>query len=168
MGDASDTRYSLDASPLIQLQAMPRRTFGTLWQRLDRLADAGRLMVAEEVQRELGDDVSEDPVLWLHDHAGIVVPTEHLWARARAVANSYRDLIDLAKPNGSADPCVIALAVLERERQQGQLWQAPVIVVTQERRKRPSKVAIPDACDDYGLPCINLQGMFDMEGWTDL
>lgn len=149
---------------------MPRRTFGTLWQRLDVLAETGRLLVAEEVQRELGDDASEDPVQWLQDHSGIVVQTEVLWATASVVVNGYRDtgLVDLAKPNGTADPCVIALALMERDKPQQRLWQSPVVVVTQERSKRPTKVAIPDACADYGITCVNLQGMFDMEGWDDL
>jgi Domain of unknown function (DUF4411) len=168
MEDEPEALYSVDTSSLIQLQGMPRRTFGTLWQRLDALADAGRFMVAEEVQREIGDDASEDPVKWLRDHPGIIVPTEVVWPTGRLVANKYTDLVDLAKPNGSADPCVIALALMERERQQSQLWQSPVLVVAQERRKRPSKVAIPDACDDYGLLCVNLQGMLDREGWDDL
>jgi hypothetical protein len=162
--------YAVDTSSLITLQPMPRRTFGLLWSRIDALAEARRFLVPEEVQRELGDDAAEEPVAWLRTHNDIVISTINLWDRAREVANQYRNrgLVDLAKPNGSADPYVIALALHERDRQRATLWECPVIIVTQERRKRPGKVAIPDACDDYGLTATNLQGLFDSEGWSDL
>jgi hypothetical protein len=160
--------YSVDTSPFIVLQPLKRKTFGRLWTRLDALADAGRLLVAEEVYRELHSSADEEPVKWLRERSGIIVPTDVLWDRACAVADAHRDLVDLAKPTGSADPCVIALALMERDRQQATLWGAPVIVVTQEKRKRPGRAAIPDVCDDYGLEAVNLQGMFDMEGWDDL
>jgi len=162
--------YVLDTSSLITLQALKRRNFGLLWGRLDGLADNRRVLVPEEVQRELGDEDDEEPVVWLRDHRGIVVSTADVWDRSREIADRYTNmgLVDLAKPNGSADPCLIALALEERDRQRATLWECPVVVVTQERRKRPSKVGIPDACDDYDLAVINLQGLFDSEGWSDL
>ena len=162
--------YAIDTSSFIILQPMRRRTFGLLWSRMDALADDGRLLVPEEVQRELGGDHTEEPVAWLRDHPGIIVPTAALWGRAKEVANRYKDqgLVDLAKPGGSADPYLIALGLEERDRQRATLWECPVIIVTQERRKRPSKVGIPDACDDYGLRSVPLQGFFDSEGWDDL
>jgi hypothetical protein len=164
---SSSPLYVIDTSSLIQLQPLLRRTFGLLWNRMDQLADAQRAVVPEEVQRELGDDEAEAQVRWLRDHPAIVRGTAELWDRARLVANRYPDLVDLAKP-GSGDPFVIALALAEREQHQATLWPRPVIVVAEEHSKRPSKVAIPDACDDYGLRVVRLQGLFDSEGWTDL
>lgn len=162
--------YVLDTSSLIELQPLKRRNFGLLWGRLDGLADARRVLVPEEVQRELGDEDDEEPVVWLRDHRGIVVATAQLWDRSREVADRYKNqgLVELAKPNGSADPCLIALALEERDRQRATLWECPVVVVTQERSKRPSKVGIPDACNDYGLAVMNLQGLYDSEDWSDL
>lgn len=167
---SSGVVYVIDTSSFINLQPMRRRTFGVLWNRMDALAEAGRLLVPEEVQRELGDDIAEEPVAWLRTHGGIVIPTKTLWDRAREVAERYRDqgLVDLAKPSGTADPYLIALGLYERERQQGMLWESQVVLVTQERRRRPGRVAIPDACDDYGLDVTNLQGLFDSEDWDDL
>jgi Domain of unknown function (DUF4411) len=168
MEETPKPRYSIDTSSLVVLQPLKRRNFGRLWGRLDEMADAGRLLVAEEVYRELHSSADDDPVKWLREHSGIIVPTEVLWERSSVVADAHRDLVDLAKPTGSADPCVIALALVERERQQSILWGCPVLVVTQEKRKRPGRTSIADACDDYGLPVVNLQGMFDAEGWDDL
>jgi hypothetical protein len=168
MRDADEPLFSFDASTFIELQRQPRRAYGTLWRHLDDLADAGRMLVAEEVKRELGDDPSEDPVKFIRDHPAIVTSTEDLWERAKVVANKYRDLVDFAKPKGTADPFVIALALETRDRQTGQLWGRATIVVSQENRKRPSKVAIPDACDDYGIRCEKHLEFFDIVGWTDL
>lgn len=169
--DASSPRpiYAVDTSSFIELQRrFRRRTFGRLWTHLDGLADNGRLVVPEQVHRELGDDITQDPVRWLRDHSGIVHPTAHLWDRAKEVANRFTDFVDLAKPDGSADPYLIALALEERDRQRSTLWESPVILVTEENRKRPGRVAIPDACDEYGLTVVKLQGLFDSEGWEDL
>lgn len=167
---AGKPTYVVDTDALINLQdRYPRRTFGLLWSRLDGMVDEGRLLVPEEVQRELGDD-SKDAVRWLQDHPVVVGPTAQLWEGAAAVAKDYPSLVDLAKPGGSADPFLIFLALDQRERQRATLWASstPVVVVTQERRKRPGKVAIPDACDDYELGVTNLQGLFESEGWDDL
>lgn len=168
MEETPDRCYSIDTSSLVVLQPLKRKNFGRLWGRLDEMADAGRLLVAEEVFRELHSSADDDPVKWLREHSGIIVPTEKLWDTASAVADAHRDLVDLAKPSGSADPCVIALALLERERRQATLWGSTVTVVTQEKRKRPGRTSIADACDDYGLPVVNLQGLFDTEEWDDL
>src|SRR5689334_721847 len=104
MEETGKPRYSIDTSSLIVLQPLKRKNFGRLWRRLDDMADAGRLMVAEEVYRELHSSADEDPVKWLQQHSGTIVPTEQLWDEARQVADAHRDLVDLAKPSGSADP----------------------------------------------------------------
>ena len=161
--------YDIDTDSWIELQKhFKRKNFGTLWDRLHRLAEEGRLVVAEEVQRELGTDVTEDPVAFLRDHPSVIRGTAELWTRAQSVAGAYPDLVDLAKPNGSADPFVIAAALEERDARADSLWPATVIVVTQERRTRPSKIQIPEACDDLGLQVVKLEGLLDSEGWDDL
>jgi len=45
------------------------------------------------------------------------------------VANRHPDLVDLAKPEGSADPFVVACALEERDRLASTLWARPVFVV---------------------------------------
>lgn len=168
MQDADEPLFSFDASTFIELQRQPRRAYGTLWGHLDDLADAGRLLVAEEVKRELGDVTSEDPVKFIRDHPSIVTPTEDLWETARLVANRYRDLVDFARPTGTADPFVIALALVTRDQQLGEIWGKSVVVVSQENRKRPNKDTIPNACDDYGIRCVKHLEFFEVVGWTDL
>ena len=168
MQETGVPNFSFDTSTFIELQRQPRRAYGTLWRHLDELADDGRMLVAEEVKRELGDDATEDPVQFLRDHAAIVASTEDLWETAKLVANAYRDLVDFAKPRGTADPFVIALALETRDAKQGQLWGDSVVVVSEENRKRPSKTAIPDACDDYHIRCEKHLEFFEIVGWTDL
>lgn len=171
MDEAPRPIYVVDTCSLFLLQTHRRRTFGRLWARLDSLADDRRFLVPEEVERELGDDDHEDAVVWVRDHrTTVVVSTAQLWARSQEVAGRYPKpgLVDLAKPSGTADPFLIALALEERDRQRATLWESPVKVITEERTRRPGRVAIPDACDDYGLEVGNLQSLFDSEGWEDL
>jgi len=56
------------------------------------------------------------------------------------VANRHPDLVDLAKPEGSADPFVVACALEERDRLASTLWARPVFVVIEEKRRAPAKV----------------------------
>lgn len=168
-GAASEPTYVVDTDTWIELHRHhKRRNFGRLWSHLDDLADAGRLLVPEEVERELGNDLSEDPVRFLRDHPGLIRDTALLWERASEVANRFPDLVDLAKPDGSADPYVVACALEEKDRVQATLWAQPVLVVTQESRKAPTRMQIPDACDHYGLEVLKLQGLLDSERWDDL
>jgi hypothetical protein len=161
--------YVVDTDTWIELHRHhKRRNYGVLWSRLDALADSRRLLVPEEVEKELGSDLSEDPVRFLRDHPAAIRGTAVLWERAAEVANRFPDLVDLAKPDGSADPYVVACALDERDRVNATLWPQPVVVVAQESRKGPTKMQIPDACDHYGLAVVKLQGLLDSEGWEDL
>ncbi len=55
------------------------------------------------------------------------------------------------------DPWVIALA---QDLPNG-------IVVTQEKKSRnPDKPKIPNVCDNLGIECIDLIGLFRKEDWT--
>lgn len=54
-----------------------------------------------------------------------------------------------------ADPFVVAAAKIKR----------PAIVVTQEALK-PNAAKIPNVCQHFGVPCVDLETFMAQQGWT--
>lgn len=167
MAAPRETIYVLDTNILIDLRLFPERVFSRLWTRVEALAVAGRIVYPEEVRREL-EPSEDEPLRWLKRHNRLEVASEVLWEAAAIVANRFPDLINLAKPKGTADPFVVGLAMLIEDQERSKIWGHEVVVVSQERSKRPSKTAVPDACSDLGIRCVKLIEWFELEGWTDL
>ena len=81
----------------------------------------------------------------------------------RKVLDKFPELIDEKRPESQGDPFVVALA-LQRSEKPKLLSGEEYVVVTQERSRR-GRVRIPDACEHFRLKCVDLFGMFRMEGW---
>jgi hypothetical protein len=162
---AAPALYVVDTSVWIDLVPFRPAVFVTLWARIEVLATDGRLVVPEEVDRELNPS-PDQPAIWVHDRPHIHRSTTGLWDRAREVADRYPALVNLAKPRGSADPFVVALAIDERERSESGLWPRDAVVVTNETSHLPSRVALPDACAGYGIRSVDMYGWFAAEGWS--
>ncbi len=71
------------------------------------------------------------------------------------VMRDYRGLVNLNKNKGWADGFVIALAKCRG-----------LTVVTEEGPGAREGPKIPFVCKQYRIPCINLAGMIEQEGWT--
>jgi hypothetical protein len=148
--------YSIDTSALMEawVRHYPPDVFPTLWQQIEKLVEAGRLLAIDEVLREV-ERKSDDLHDWAKQHAGMFISTdEAIMQRAGAVVNQFPSLAEAQSQRGKADPFVIALA-LERN----------LIVVTAERSK-PTKPRIPDVCRQLQVPCISLIELFRREGWS--
>lgn len=157
--------YVVDTSVWIDLVPFRPPIFVTLWARIEALVTDGRLVVPEEVDHELNPS-PDQPAQWVHDHPQIHRSTAESWERAREVADRYPALVNLAKPRGTADPFVVAVAIEERERADAGLWPREVVVVTNETSRLPGRVAIPDACAGYGIRSVDMYGWFSAEGWS--
>lgn len=73
---------------------------------------------------------------------------------ARAILATYPTLIDVKKRKSSADPFLIAAAIVHK-----------AAVVTEERPSGgPGKVKIPDVCREMKIPCMTLLEMMLREG----
>ena len=110
--------YVVDTSVWINLVPFRHTLIPSLWERMDRLVTDGRLIVPEEVDREL-QPTDDRPARWLHDRPQIHRSTESLWSRACEVADRYPALVNLAKPRGTADPFVVALTPSRNRRNDG-------------------------------------------------
>lgn len=158
----TETLYIFDTNSLSQLfRFYYRNNFPSLWTEFNQLVSDGRILSAREVLRELGDGrQAELAYQWALDH-------EHLFAdpgteevlfvsRIFDVRHFQQNLqTKKGKPRRrGADPFVIARA----KRTGG-------TVVTEEA-KPPHGARIPNICERFKIPCINLQQLMDRECWV--
>lgn len=151
--------YVVDTStwiPLRGIVAVPG-----VWDRLNGLVAAGRLIIPQEVLVEI-EGSTDQLSKWLREQETCHRSTAELWNAAQVIADRYPDLVNYAKP-GSADCFVVAAAVVERDTPV--LLPREAIVIANEARKAPDRICIPDACDSEGLRCLDLTGWFAFEGW---
>jgi hypothetical protein len=121
---------------------------------MERLAAEGRLISVEDVALELQgqeDDVSE----WAESHKDIFLKlTQDIQLQTRSILKDHPKLVDLKRKKSSADPFLIATAMVKRG-----------VVVTEERKSGgPQVEKIPDVCAAYRLPCISLLKLLEQEG----
>lgn len=164
--------YVIDTSALIDLQVAygPQLTAG-VWDFVATMVEDGRIIAPAAVYREIRDR-ADRVATWASNHRAMFIrDTPELYTRAKS------DVIPLfLSPDGqlrmkekAADPEVIALALILRDRQAGGLFRRPVLVVAHERRnvlrshKPASRRSIPEVCRELDIECIRLNGMLERE-----
>ena len=75
--------------------------------------------------------------------------------------NGRLSLLGKSKRRPSADPHVIALAVVLRARG---LFGRALGIVTEEADRPDRPTRIPSVARRYGIPCINMDGLLGREG----
>jgi len=153
-------KYVFDSDSLINLfrHYYPER-FPSLWEKFHALVSAGELISVREVFNEIG--TSEDSLaIWAKEQkktlfteptieelefVGEIFQLRHFQAMIRKQ--------ERLKGNPVADPFVIARAKISEG------W-----VVTQEKLKE-NAAQIPNVCKHFRIPCINLEGFMEKEGW---
>lgn len=148
--------YVIDSGAIIDLwRQYPPRTFGSLWQRLEKLAREGRLACPKEVLAELRrkDDEASD---WIESRQQLLLVREDakIWTAAAKIANDHLGLVKPEKVGPQADPFVIALAKLRG-------WA----VVTSEKSRGFGAVNIPSVCHSESVRCMTVLDLFEAEGW---
>ena len=145
----------VDACSFTELRRVyPRQNFPAVWELVEDLVTQRRLISVADIFVEL--DAQDDEVAsWAQSHQGIFLPlSEDIQTQARDILRSYPNLIDLKKRKSSADPFLIAAAIIHE-----------ATVVTQEKPSGgPPVVKIPDVCRGYKVPCIQLLEMLKEEG----
>ena len=154
-------RYVFDSDSLIDLfrHYYPER-FPTLWEKFDVLVSAGKLLSVREVFNEIGS--KEDSLAnWAKQNTNILFlesTTEELkFVSEIFQVRHFQAMIrkqERLKGKPVADPFVIARAKI-----------SGACVVTQEKNtEKASK--IPNVCEYFKIPCINLEGFMEKENWT--
>lgn len=156
-----ETLYILDTNTLSQLfRFYYRNNFPSLWKKFDQLVKDGQILSTREVLRELEDGrKAELAYKWAEEHKYLFPDprTEEVQfvSQIFGVHHFQQNLQNKkGKPRRrGADPFIIAQA----KRTGG-------TVVTEEA-KPPNGARIPNICEHFEIPCTNLQGLMDSEGW---
>ena len=152
--------YVFDSSPLIVLfRHYYLDRFPSLWENFDALVLEHRIISVREVRKELeghGDRLSD----WVKDHRELFpTPTadELNFVAEIFKVTHFQTLVkkrEQLQGKPVADPFVIAKAKIQEEG----------CVVTQEVKK-PNAAKIPNVCEHFDIPCLNLEAFMENEKW---
>lgn len=153
--------YVFDTSSVRSLQHFYPSVFKTIWGGLDILIQHQSLISTREVWNELErQNVSADVLAWAKQNKQIfTTPTA---AELQFVAQifqikHFQSLIgeqQRLKGTPVADPFIIACAKIKGGT-----------VVTEELLK-PTAAKIPNVCQHFNVPCIDLEGFMQQQGWA--
>ena len=153
--------YVFDTSAFIVLKNFYPATFSTLWKRIDSLVANGTIVSVREVFNELHNYNDADFIQdWAKQHNAVFAKpsnAELLVVQQILAVPHFQVLISnkaILKGTPVADPFVVAAAKIKS-----------ATVVTQEGLK-PNAAKIPNVCDEFGVPCIDLQTFMTQQGWS--
>lgn len=152
------TTYSMDTSALVDgINRYYRPSVHrSLWDKIDGLIDAGRVIATEEVRIEVcrKEDRLTD---WCKQRSKMFLEVdEAIQPAVSQILAAHPKLIKAMSNKSSADPFVIALAFVKGGT-----------VVSAERASGSSeRPRIPDVCDAFGIKCFTLMDVMEAEGWV--
>lgn len=141
--------YIIDACALIDAAKhymLNKKTFSSIWEKLEDLIREGVLISSIEVKDEVKD---EDIATWLSRNSNMFIPlTEEVQKETIKILRDYPRLIKLtSKGNSNADPFLLATAILYN-----------AIIVTNETPAGENATVrkIPDVCKSLDIGWMNL------------
>ncbi|CAH1070375.1 PIN domain-containing protein [Candidatus Nitrotoga sp. 1052] len=153
--------YVFDTSSIRSLQHFYPSVFKTIWDGLDSLVHQKNIISTREVWNELErQNVSADVLAWAKQNKQIFTTpnTAELQFVAQIFQTKhFQSLIgeqQRLKGTPVADPFVIACAKIKG-----------ATVVTEEQQK-PNAAKIPNVCEYFNVPCIDLERFMQQQGWT--
>ncbi len=152
--------YVFDSDTLINIfnHYYPER-FLSFWDNFNDFVAKQTIISVREVRRELerrGDRLSD----WTMSHSELFLPPdaeESGFITEIFKVRHFRILIQKKQQyieGPAADPFIIAKAKI-----------SGACVVTQEKNTE-NAAKIPNVCEHFGIPCINLEGFMEKENWT--
>jgi len=152
--------YVFDSDALIELfKHYYHSRFPTLWERFDNLVLAGHIISVREVSNEIMQ-WDDNLAVWAKKNKNIFPASSaeelrfvtEIFRRKHFQANIRKKVRLKGKP--VADPFVIAKAKIVQNG----------CVVTQEIFKQ-NGAKIPNICEAFRIPYINLEGFMEEEDW---
>ena len=149
--------YCVDTSAILDgwVRYYPRDVFPTLWDKLEEMIAAGRLVAPDEVLRELSksdDDLHE----WARSQDGLFCQLEDdVQIATTEILGAFPKLVNNERNRSIADPFVIAVAKV----------RGFSVVTGEKRTGNSARPKIPDVCDAYGIKCLTLLELMKNEGW---
>lgn len=151
--------YSFDTSSILngRRDLLPPATFPTVWTNIEDMIQAGDIrcvdLVLDELAKREGDEIHQ----WAKAQTELFLPlAEDIQRAVREVLGAHPRLIGIGSGRSGADPFVIALARVH----------GGTVVSEETASRNLTKPKIPDACEALGVPCINLMGFIQDQGWV--
>jgi hypothetical protein len=152
--------YVLDTNVISNLHKnYYRKRFVSLWKEFDQLVANGKITSTREVYRELHDGVPGADTEWAKLNESVFATPDakegdfvgQIYSIAHFQANVEKQ--KLFKGGRNADAFIVARA-----------YSIGGTVVTMEKFKE-NAVKIPNICKHFKIPCLDLEGFMESEGW---
>lgn len=150
--------YVIDSNSLIRLGQFYQSRFPTLWEKIEDLVKADRLISVKECVAEIESFYKDDSIkLWVKAHSKVFKPptaTEAQFVAEIFKVPHFKSLISEAamlKGKAVADPFLVASGAVRG-----------AIVVTEELEKQHA-AKVPNVCKHFGLKFITLEEMMGLE-----
>lgn len=162
--------YVFDTSSLRSLQHFYPSVFNAIWAGLDTLIQQQNLISTREVWNEIeGQAITADLLAWAKQNKQIFTTPDT--AELQFVAQifqipHFQSLIgeqQRLKGTPVADPFVIACAKIKGGTvvtEEG--WDRSSLTLS----PKPNAAKIPNVCQNFSLPCTNLEGFMQQQGWS--
>lgn len=153
--------YVLDTNVISSLHKNYFRSrFVSLWKQFDALVADGKITSTREALHELHDGVPGADTEWAKANAKLFATPDakeaafvgKIYSVAHFQANIEKQ--KLIKGGRNADAFIVARAAA-----------IGGTVVTMERLK-PNAVKIPNICEHFKIPYLDLEGFMEKEGWV--
>ena len=154
--------YVFDTSSISHLKHFYPEIFKSVWMGLDILVDQGTIISTRDVRLELKQGIPNPYVeSWVKENRQIfTTPTNEELALVAEIfeIGHFQQIIGARqrlRGTPVADPFVIACAGV---REDG--------VVVCEEKLKPKGAKIPNVCEHFGIPCINLKEFMQRQQWS--
>lgn len=152
--------YVFDTSSLVVLKNFYPDNFPSFWQAWDELMENSIVTSVREVRNELENRDTPDFIQeWVKEHKTmfeIPDPEALMFVPQIFAVQHFQMLVSQnARLRGTpvADPFVIAVA------------KAKCGTVVTEERLKPNAARIPNVCQYFQIPCMNLAGFMNQQRW---
>ncbi len=154
MDDLRNIKYIIDTSSILsQKDDEPhrRKINKTLWKYIDDFISEGRIVTCSEIIEEVNE---KDLKQWFSSLNGIILPIDdEVQKNVKKVVTTNPQLIDFKQVKSSGDAFLIATAM-----------KYNLTVITEESKKGEKK--IPFVCKALKVPCVDILGLCEVEGWN--
>jgi hypothetical protein len=153
--------YVLDTNVISSLHKnYYRKRFVSLWEQFDQLVADCKVTSTREAYHELHDGVPGADTDWATTNIGLFATPDakeaafvgNIYSVAHFQANIEKQ--KLIRGGRNADSFIVARA-----------YAIGGTVVTMERLK-PNAVKIPNICEHFKIPFLDLEGFMESEGWV--
>jgi hypothetical protein len=149
-------KYAVDTCSFTMLKRVyPPDVVPGAWEAISEMADTGIIISSQEIFLEL--QAQDDGIYeWACNHKDIFIPLEEqIQRKAMEILRTYPKIIDIKQSKSSADPFLIATALVKS-----------CSVVTEEKPTGPGSktVKIPNVCRSLQVDCVCLLDVLRFEG----